>query len=197
MTMMVLDGYLLKKYFLALQNACVQFSDVTTVVISQFVIWNKENIFFHISNLKCSNLTLFTLVLAILETTTVRLQCSICWLQIKFILYVHFNRSENYQFINKLIWGKVSTTTTKYDSHGINWKKKFVRIKFISAVLPDLFTERRKSVSFSIAIGNVILMHECFAKQFRMGKGKVFYGRSLPMENLLPQNVGSIINYLQ
>ena len=28
-------------------------------------------------------------------------------------------------------------------------------------------------------------------------KGKVFYGQSLPVENLLPQNVGSIINYLQ
>ena len=38
MTMVVLDSYLLKKYFLALHNACVQFSGVTTVVISQFVI---------------------------------------------------------------------------------------------------------------------------------------------------------------
>ena len=38
MTMMVLDSYLLKKYFLAFHNACVQFSGVTTVVISQFVI---------------------------------------------------------------------------------------------------------------------------------------------------------------
>ena len=38
MTMMVLDSYLLKKYFLALHNACVQFSGITTVVMSQFVI---------------------------------------------------------------------------------------------------------------------------------------------------------------
>ena len=29
MTMMVLDSYLLRKYFLALQNACVQFSGFT------------------------------------------------------------------------------------------------------------------------------------------------------------------------
>ena len=30
------------------------------------------------------------------------------------------------------------------------------------------------------------------------GKGKVFYmARSLPVDNLLPQNVGSIINYFQ
>ena len=50
MKMMVLDGYLLEKYFLALQNACVQFSGVTTVVISQNVIWKKHNKFFHISN---------------------------------------------------------------------------------------------------------------------------------------------------
>ena len=28
-------------------------------------------------------------------------------------------------------------------------------------------------------------------------KGKVFYGQGLAEENLLPQNVGSIINYLQ
>ena len=34
MTMMVLDSYLLKKYFLALHNAYVQFSGETTVVIS-------------------------------------------------------------------------------------------------------------------------------------------------------------------
>ena len=38
MTMIVLDSCLLKKYFLALHNACVQFSGVTTIVISQFVI---------------------------------------------------------------------------------------------------------------------------------------------------------------
>ena len=38
MAMMVLDSYLLMKYFLALHNACVQFLGVTTVVISQFVI---------------------------------------------------------------------------------------------------------------------------------------------------------------
>ena len=38
MTMMVLDDYLLKKYFHALNNACAKFSGVTTVVISQFVI---------------------------------------------------------------------------------------------------------------------------------------------------------------
>ena len=41
MTMVVLDSYFLKKYFLALHNACVQFSAVTTVVISQFVISNQ------------------------------------------------------------------------------------------------------------------------------------------------------------
>ena len=41
MTMMVLDSHLLKKYFLALHNACVQFSGVTTVVISLFVIWKQ------------------------------------------------------------------------------------------------------------------------------------------------------------
>ena len=46
MPMKVLDGYLLKEYFLALRNACVQFSGVTRVVISQFVIWNKHNTFF-------------------------------------------------------------------------------------------------------------------------------------------------------
>ena len=38
MTMMVIDSYLHKKHFLALHNACVQFSGVTTVVISQFII---------------------------------------------------------------------------------------------------------------------------------------------------------------
>ena len=29
------------------------------------------------------------------------------------------------------------------------------------------------------------------------GKGKVIYGQEPPVEYLLPQNVGSIINYLQ
>ena len=33
--MMVLDAYLLKKNFLALQNLCIQFPVVTTVVISE------------------------------------------------------------------------------------------------------------------------------------------------------------------
>ena len=28
-------------------------------------------------------------------------------------------------------------------------------------------------------------------------KGKIFYGQEPPVENLLPQNPGSIINYLQ
>ena len=41
MMKMVLDSYLLKKYFLALHNACVQFLGVTTVIISQFIIWNQ------------------------------------------------------------------------------------------------------------------------------------------------------------
>ena len=41
MTMMVLNSYLLKKYFLALHNVCIRFSGVRTVVISQFVIWNQ------------------------------------------------------------------------------------------------------------------------------------------------------------
>ena len=44
MTMMVLDGYLLKKYFLALQNACVQFSGVATVVINKSVRNLKSSI---------------------------------------------------------------------------------------------------------------------------------------------------------
>ena len=44
-----------KNYFLAVQDACVQFSGVTTVVTSQFVIWNQTHFqwnlnFFHISN---------------------------------------------------------------------------------------------------------------------------------------------------
>ena len=73
MTMMVLDGYLRKKYFQALQNACVQFAGVTTVVISQFVIWNKHNKYFHISNLKKINLTAFPLVLGILATTAIQM----------------------------------------------------------------------------------------------------------------------------
>ena len=71
MTMMVLDGYLLKKYFLALQNACVEFYDVTTVVISRLVIEIKT-IHFFISYLIYSNLTPFPLVFAILATTTIR-----------------------------------------------------------------------------------------------------------------------------
>ena len=37
------------------------------------IIKNKYTTFFHISSLKCSNLTSFPLVLAILATTTVRM----------------------------------------------------------------------------------------------------------------------------
>ena len=38
-----------------------------------------------------------------------------------------------------------------------------------------------------------------FVMGYRMygKKGKVFYGQEPPVENLLPQNVGTIINYLQ
>ena len=35
------------------------------------------------------------------------------------------------------------------------------------------FTERKKKVPFSMAIGNGELMHECFPKHLRMGKARM------------------------
>ena len=40
------------------------------------------------------------------------------------------------------------------------------------------------------------LLQSCMCTPHKVN-GKVFYARSLPVENLLPQNVGSIINYFQ
>ena len=59
----------------------------------------------------------------------------IIWWQFFFILYVHCNRSKNYQFIKKLTWGKESSTTTKDDSHGINWKKCLGCLEFSLSAL--------------------------------------------------------------
>ena len=53
----------------------------------------------------------------------------------------------------------------------------------------------RLSVDF-IATVNIYISVKCPFIQHK-AKGKVFYGQEPPRENLLPQNVGSIINYLQ
>ena len=60
-------------------------------------------------------------------------------------------------------------------------KKKCIvslEFSFITTLLPDLiavFAERRQQVSFSTAIGNVKLMHECFPKHLSMETARMKY----------------------